>query len=510
MQFKPTNEQIAILDFFPTKGNMIIRAGAGAAKTTTCKMLAESMPGRKGRFLAFNKAIVKAAADKMPGNVKCSTFHGYFYGIVGRLYSHRSASVSAKRSADILGINSEIELSENNLSIVQQVRSIYAAINKFSMSDDNEIRGWHVPWIRGLSTEDMAKVRNELSSYLTAAWRDIADVNGKLRFKPENYIKIGVLSSPRIAASFVMVDEAQDTFPVILGWLKRQYHTQLIIVGDPAQAINGWTGAVDAMSKFNSDKFTEFTLSQSFRFGPAIADEANKILSLLGDFRIKGFDAEESIVCDGEIELPEIDPVEWEEGIRDTHAILCRTNAGVIEAAMRLVNTGRLIAMPDRQVEEITNIAKAAMQLMNGQACDHPDFAIFKDWSEVQEYVKNDPSGADIKTTVTIVDKHGADALIKLSDSLVPVADCHTLVSTVHKTKGLEFDYVEIANDFPEPKPTEDGPGEITKDEAMLYYVAFTRAKYLLSRGGLDWIDDFMTDQADDIDEEWVTADGGR
>jgi hypothetical protein len=503
MNFKPTDEQSMIIKAFLARENMVVRAGAGAAKTTTCVMMANAALTRKGRFMAFNRAIVDAAALKMPANVKCSTFHGYFYGIVGRNYRHRSASVSARQSADILGIDSDLMTSDTDahapkLSAIQQVRSVYAAINKFSMSDDKEINGWHIPWIRGFTPEQMSVVRNELASFLTIAWRDISDVNGKLRFKPENYVKIGAMMSPRIAASFVMIDEAQDTFPVILGWLKRQYHTQMIVVGDPAQAINGWTGAIDSMDKFGA-KFTEYTLSQSFRFGPAIATEANKLLSMLGDFRIKGFDAEESIVCNGEIEIPEY----AEDETPDTHAILCRTNAGVIEAAIReSQNTGRKIAMPDAQVTEIRNIAKAAMQLMNGQACDYPDFAIFKDWSEVQEYVKNDPSGADIKTTVTIVDKYGAEALITLADSLVPVAMCDTLISTVHKTKGLEWDIVEIAFDFPEPKPTSDGErGEITKDELMLYYVAFTRAKYLLSRGGLAWIDDYVTDQADDTDE---------
>lgn len=497
MNFRPTAEQTAVKTAFASRKNLIVRAGAGAAKTTTCVMLAESAPTRKGRFLAFNRDIVDAASLKMPGNVKCSTFHGYFFGIVGRKYTHRSASVSAKRTADILGINSEIELSEHNLSPVQQARMVYGAIREFSMSDDKEISGWHIPYMRGLSTADMNVVRAELGPYLAAAWRDIADVRGQLRFKPENYIKIGALSSPRIAASFVMIDEAQDTFPVILGWLKRQYHTQLVVVGDPAQAINGWTGAVNAMDKFG-DKFTELTLTQSFRFGPAIAEEANKWLSLLGSFRIKGFDSVVSEISDS-LAIPA--------------AILCRTNAGVIDAALREVQSGRKVAMPKRQVGEIRDLAQAAIQLMAGTSCDYADFAAFSNWNEVLEYVKNDPSGADLKTTVTIIEKYGASSLVTLADSLVPADVAETFISTVHKTKGLEFDTVEVSTDFPEPNPAEDGAlGVISDADAMLAYVCVTRAKHVLNRAGLAWIDEYVSDDSEDPDYEWAASevDAGR
>jgi superfamily I DNA/RNA helicase len=484
--FIPTQEQKNIKTAFDKRLNLIIIAGAGAAKTTTLAWLAKNSP-KKGRFMAFNKAIVEAAEAKMPSTVKCSTFHGYFFGICGRNYKHRSASVSSRRTAEILGIDSDIELSERSLTPVQQVRAIYGAIKAFSMSDDKEISGWHIPYMRGVSTADMNIIREWLAPYLKVAWEDVADVHGELRFKPENYIKIGVLSNPRIAAQFVMIDEAQDTFPVILGWLKRQYHTQLIIAGDPAQAINGWTGAIDAMGKFG-DKFTELTLTQSFRFSPVIAEVANKCLSLLGSFRIKGFDQVTSVI--GPIDVP--------------HAILCRTNAGVINAAMQSVESGIKTAMPERQAEEIKQIAQAATQLMAGTSCDYPDFSAFRNWDEVKEYVENDPSGADLKTTVNIIIKYTPEALVRLIDELVPAHMAETLVSTVHKTKGLEFETVEISGDFPEPKPNQDGSqGEITRDEAMLYYVAVSRAKSGLDWSALEWIEDYLpADQGDEDTEE--------
>ncbi|GAA4155130.1 hypothetical protein GCM10022416_55400 [Actinomadura keratinilytica] len=50
---------------------------------------------------------------------------------------------------------------------------------------------------------------------------------------------------------------------------------------------------------------------------------------------------------------------------------------------------------------------------------------------------------------------------------------------------------MKIGRDFRQPKADETGrPGKVPKGEAMLAYVAVTRAKRVLDRGGLDWIDD--------------------
>ncbi|CAL9630583.1 hypothetical protein SUDANB70_06094 (plasmid) [Streptomyces sp. enrichment culture] len=49
------------------------------------------------------------------------------------------------------------------------------------------------------------------------------------------------------------------------------------MVGDSAQAIYHWRGAKDVMTGFDG---TRLALSQSFRFGPDLAAEANRWLRL--------------------------------------------------------------------------------------------------------------------------------------------------------------------------------------------------------------------------------------
>jgi hypothetical protein len=67
------------------------------------------------------------------------------------------------------------------------------------------------------------------------------------------------------------------------------------------------------------------------------------------------------------------------------------------------------------------------------------------------------------------------------------------IVTTAHRAKGLEWDYVGIHNDFPQPK-TNLETGEMTYpsgEELKLAYVALTRAKKGLEYGGLGWGRDF-------------------
>ena len=71
-----------------------------------------------------------------------------------------------------------------------------------------------------------------------------------------------------MSADFILLDEAQDTNPVVLDVLRRQ-SAQMVYVGDKYQQIYEWRGAVNAMEQMATDGVTYLTMS--FRFGPVIA-----------------------------------------------------------------------------------------------------------------------------------------------------------------------------------------------------------------------------------------------
>lgn len=95
-----------------------------------------------------------------------------------------------------------------------------------------------------------------------------------MRFLHDHYLKMWALQEPVIPTDFLLLDEAQDTNPVMEHVLDTQRdRAQVVLVGDSAQAVYGWRGARDIMT---GSPGRHLRLSRSFRFGPALAHEANR------------------------------------------------------------------------------------------------------------------------------------------------------------------------------------------------------------------------------------------
>jgi superfamily I DNA/RNA helicase len=88
-----------------------------------------------------------------------------------------------------------------------------------------------------------------------------------------------------LAAGFVLLDEAQDTNPVLEEIFLNQ-DAQRVCVGDPAQQMYAWRSARDVMTVFPAE---HLELTRSFRFGSPIAEVANRWLRHAeSDMRLTG------------------------------------------------------------------------------------------------------------------------------------------------------------------------------------------------------------------------------
>lgn len=480
MSYSPTAEQQAIVDAYLTRADLCVEAGAGTGKTSTLKLLAKATPGRKGVYLAYNKAIATDAAKGFPADVVCKTAHAFAFAAVGRQYSHRlnAPRVPARVAAQHLGITQPIHFVRDKapLSPTQLARIALSTVNRFCTSADIQIEPWHVPKMAGLDEPAVhALVQQAILPIAIRAWEDINQIHGRLRFEHGHYLKMWGLTRPDLKADYVLFDEAQDANPVIAAIVDDQTG-QRIVVGDRNQAIYAWNGAIDAMDKFDGERLY---LSQSFRFGPAIASEANKWLAVLGaKLSLSGYDQITSTVA----ALPEPD------------AILCRTNAGAFTRVVDSLAAGRKTALVGGG-DDIRRLAEAAQRLQAGQPCDHPELIAFSTWAEVCDYAENDTSGSDLKVFVSLVEKVGADEIVRICARLTDERFAQTVVSTAHKAKGREWDRVRIAGDFRDPGEDPDTglPRPIAREDAMLAYVSVTRARQTLDRHGLAWIDEHVT-----------------
>ncbi|RKN38474.1 UvrD-helicase domain-containing protein [Micromonospora endolithica] len=480
MSHTPTPEQAEIIAAAREGHDLTIEAGAGTGKTSTLKMLARDAGRRRGAYLAYNRSIATDAAKDFPTSVTCKTAHSFAYGAVGRQYAHRlnGPRVPARQAAIILGINEPVKVGETMLAPQQLARLVTETIQRFCYSDDRTVQRMHVPLVNGLDKPGQAELAKYLTPVAQKAWdADLTHLDGQLRFTHDMYLKLWILSDPVIHADYVLLDEAQDSNPAVAGLVSRQ-PAQRILVGDRAQAIYGWRGATDAMASFDGRRFQ---LSQSFRFGQAVADEANKWLGLLDntDLRLTGYSRIPSRV--GPVDEPD--------------AVLCRSNAGAIIRVIDALGQGRQPALVGGG-NDIRRMAEAAERLQAGAPTDHPDLFAFHTWREVQEYVEMDAGGSDLKVFVRLIDRYGPREVMRVCDALVDERYADVVVSTAHKAKGREWSTVLIADDFQEPKPREDGSVRLAADEVMLAYVAVTRAQRQLDRYGLAWVDRYAAGPA--------------
>lgn len=195
-------------------------------------------------------------------------------------------------------------------------------VTRFCHSADSTLTSHHVPRLRGLDAPAAHRQFAELVlPFAAKAWADLQRPDhGIVRFEHDHYLKMWALTSPKIEADFLFLDEAQDTNPMLEQVFTAQRdHAQLVMVGDSAQAIYGWRGATDVMTGFDAE---QLTLTRSFRFGPQIADEANRWLAL----------ADAPIRLTGTTSVPaEVSSVDRPD------AVLCRTNIGAMTEVMRLL-----------------------------------------------------------------------------------------------------------------------------------------------------------------------------
>lgn len=483
----PTDEQIAIIDAARTCGSLVVEAGAGCAKSTTLKMVAADQPRRRMLYLCFNKAIQLDAERSFGPNVNCRTTHSIAFGPVGVRYRHRLGGprVPAWQAAKILGIHRDVRLEATysaggdaagpdrvTIRPMDLARLALETVNRFCYSADAEIGPWHVPHRPGLES-----FRDELVAavlpYAVTAWYDIVSTDGRLRFEHDYYLKLFQLTGPVLPYDVLMVDEAQDLNPVTLAIVTQQRHAQILAVGDSAQQINAWRGATNALTQFGGQRLT---LSQSWRFGPDVADEANKWLGLLdAALQLRGNPAIRSTVT--AVEKPD--------------AVLCRSNGGVLTAVLGQMEAGRKVALV-RGGPELKSLANACRQLQDTGRTDHPELMAFDSWKSVQEFVDTETSGSDLKVFVKLVDKYGVNKIIRTVDATVPEDRADVVVSTAHTAKGREWGAVRIGGDFHAPREDKNqGLIMPAAEELRLSYVAVTRARTTLDRGSLAWIDEY-------------------
>lgn len=471
---KPTVEQVEALDSFGTGGSLRINAFAGSGKTSTLQMLAHSSE-RRGQYIAFNKSIVTDAKTKFPQTVNCSTTHGLAYRAIAGGFAGNNEKmtgrISAQKLADVLELKKGWRVDEGHILPPRSVAFlILDTIRSFGQSGDEVILDTHVPRHGSLlsaSEDTVARVNEHARRGAEHVWSRMCNADDPLPLGHDGYLKLWALSRPRIPAEFILLDEAQDTNPVVLEVLKLQ-EAQLVYVGDQYQQIYEWRGAVNAMAAMETDHAV--TLTKSFRFGSEIAAAASLVLQKLGEPKaLTGNSAIKSSIAHCR---------------PDT--ILARTNANVMASLLTALDDGRKPHLVGGTTE-LMAMLRGVQDLKAGNLSVVPDFFGFSNWREVVEFAGSQ-EGAHLLTFVNLVEARGEKQLMWALNRTVDEEDADLVLSTAHKAKGREWANVQLMDDFLPARPTSKGATPIEAKKAddefaaelRLFYVAMTRAREVI------------------------------
>jgi hypothetical protein len=311
------------------------------------------------------------------------------------------------------------------------------------------------------------------------AWENmLSHSDGSIPLAHDGYFKLFHLSAPQIRGfDYVLLDEAQDTSPLAAEIISMQ-DTRKIIVGDKYQSIYAFRKAINAMNAFQASQ--TLRLSSSFRFGPAIAALAS---ALLYDWRnettpLRGLGGERT---------------QWQVDESAPHAIIARTNAGLFDAAVGVVESGHDFGFVGDVKNYKFDLVLDAYRLYSGERGSIKDgfMRSFDNWWGMMSYA-NEINDKELKVVFGLVEKYKS-AIPSLVERIKSKAR-HTLrgdeivLTTAHKSKGMEWNAVKVLDDFAElsvkMNHSGDGLDRPSAEEINLLYVTWTRARKALQVNG--------------------------
>lgn len=477
----PTDEQKCVMMAdYGAPGLTVVNAYAGAGKTTTLEMICEANPYARILYLCYNKALQIEAKSRFPANAEVRTTHSLAYGrMVGMYKEKMGKNMRPAEIANKLGVN-------HRLAVI-----VRDTIAKFLQRPGQKILSDDIPTVVTDRTEDPMVINNILE-HSDRLWKNMLDVKDPTPMPHDGYLKLWIETQPKLNYDLILLDEAQDTSPVVEELMLQQKESKsVVLVGDKNQAVYAWRGAINAMENATNAASRLFMLTTAFRLREPAAEMASNIIRLVGDTT--------------RITAGNNGPLNAKGG---TAAILSRTNASLLKEAFSLINQNKRIhfigTKPENNYDpsllynfdEILDINH--LRLGNRHNMKTPYIQLFKSYEQLAEIAdvtnENDVVDKDLVLAFALV-KEYKDALPGMVDKIRfnshASNDADVELTTAHKAKGLEWDTVKMLSDFPTMEQLTDGLAGVEapkaggkkkkkrnwKEEVNILYVGVTRAR---------------------------------
>lgn len=355
-----------------------------------------------------------------------------------------------------------------------------------------------------------------------------------------------------IPGTCILLDESQDCDACQIDWVAQQllHQKQVFLAGDAAQTIYGFRGA---KSKFLMELGAiDLTLTKSWRFGESITRIANTVLFAKENspqttggtrtwkpYRVTGNDDIEDLVTSKDIVR------DWKSG---PVTLIAFKNARLFTEAIKLITgfdsdedasftipkdmssipkihvSGRgrssganKFTKMEKEVNELYELYMASTEGEYGEdvqpiklsSTSFPEFETMVTWHSFIKQV-HDMELTKYEASIDVIKTFGqntlnAFSLFKdcVSNPKYTADEADIILSTIHSSKGMEWDKVQLCDDFAFQmtlkKKDLRWQFDTTNwtDDVNMLYVACTRAKRVLS------IPNFLATFLNDCDENY-------
>jgi superfamily I DNA/RNA helicase len=491
---KPSIFQQNVFNFVTNEtGNAVINAVAGSGKTTTLLKCIDLIPANMSvLMLAFNKSIVDELKNRIGQrrNVEVKTLHGL--GL---------SAISAFDAVKVDGDKYTTHLNE------RFTRGFYAPLGKLTDEELKEYRSnikklvdlIRVSLVRSFDgalelahKHEIYPLDNELQIVNAAIQWGRNNECGVIDFTDMVYLPNRKKYSVK-KYDFVLIDECQDLNAAQRGLFLQCIKPEtgrFIAVGDPQQAIYGFAGAdVESFNILSTLPNTKILpLSICYRCAYGVLETIKHIVP-----QIQAADNAPEGVVNYDAKLDQI---------KDGDAVLCRVTAPLVELCMQYIgrNVKAFIKGRDIGANLIALIEKTGARLTA-----ELDSKLYKDYLKLVEKIKkakhcSQSEAEQTNEAVTLADKiyaisvlgsdlnYCTDLIARIQKIFSDTQKEGICLSTVHKSKGLEYDNVFILCPEKFYLPNAMQSDWSAEQESNLVYVAHTRAKKYLG-----FITDFKT-----------------
>jgi len=491
-----TNEQINIIN--AKESSFKINAVAGSGKTTTLLEYAQKNSHLKILYLAYNKSLQVSLQKNLINynlsHMQISTIHSLAYKkiqagqyrlcgdlkvqVIENCLCEYERVVNQRTSyfpvAEYLALIKDLVNFYCNSSLIALDANLLTKYKKLSDMDAKVIE---------LLNKDENRALAHLKYVLSCM------KNKKCDATHDFYLKMFYLNksiSSNLGYDLILVDEAQDISDVMIGIVENQ-NCRRVYIGDSFQQIYSFRYAINALNKID---LPQYDLSKSFRFGDNYAKILSSNLNTLYEksskklIHITGTDA---TTKSGSQHIDFAQPV----------CVIARTTFGLIQKIIHFINEDKKIYFEGGYSSySFMNQTVYSIFYLKEKKLDKISMSEIRDFESLQELEQfsKETKNQDYLNVIKFVNTYGDNIFEinkKIKEKLTSKKELADIIfTTTHKSKGLEYDQVIMADDFITKKDIDNPKNSISFlriiEELNIYYVAATRAKKCIELAPLD------------------------